>query len=786
MQDEGTGEAIPDATIRLDLPKQDGRVLRTDDRGRAVAEALCEGEARVVVEKREHETTQIDVDIAGPKTQTALYIEALHAHHSHRVVVVHDEGAQSMATSESLAGADLAKTRGMGLADAVSGIAGVTTLRGSAGGMAKPVIRGQIGRRNLIIFDGVRHEGQKWGLDHAPEIDPYAAGRITVVKGAATTRFGPDAIGGAVLVDPRPMMRAPGVSAQVSTVGTSNALGGGGAIRLDHAPRWGRGFAWRVEGNIARHRAAIAPDYPLDNTGAMNWNAGARLGFLNEAFDVVGSYRILRSTAGICSCLRVSSADEFEKAISDGRPIGLDSYSPEFAIERPRQEVWHHMAMARSRVDLGKAGELHASYAYQYNDRSEFDVVRQSVTGPQLAFQLGTHTGDVRYEVATVELARRWALVGTVGGRVSQQANDFDSAATLIPDYEQWSGGVFAVERLVHPRLEVEVGARYEGLGRSAALEDRDYLALEAGGRLDEDGCERTDFGGRCELDFHAPSATVGVLARPFERMEALRGLSARVQLDSSGRIPAIDEQFMNGAAPSFPILGAGDSRLGVERTWGGTATLRYELPWLLAEVAGYGNYVDDYIYFAPEPQEGQCAPLTCTIRGPFPLYAFRPVDAAFGGAELRLDLQTPRLPFEVSGNAAWVRGFNLDDGGNLALVPADRYQLTGRYLWPDTGVSSRGYFEVTGTVVDKQRRLDEVSDFAPAPDAYVLLGAGVGVEFPAERRVVRMSLTGQNLLNARYREYTSLLRYFADEPGWSLTLRLSVEWAVFAPTGEE
>ena len=79
-----------------------------------------------------------------------------------------------------------------------------------ASGMGKPIIRGQDERRNLILFDRVRHAGQKWGVDHAPEIDPFAAGSITVIKGAGGIRWGPDAIGGVVLVDPLPLRRTPG------------------------------------------------------------------------------------------------------------------------------------------------------------------------------------------------------------------------------------------------------------------------------------------------------------------------------------------------------------------------------------------------------------------------------------------------------------------------------------------------------------------------------------------------------------------------------------------------
>ena len=194
--DADTGEGIPNAQIELE-PRDGGASSygRSDDSGGLTITGVCPGEARVFAAEPDHTSISVDIELTEPTTDSRLELVALHEHHGHRVVVVHDAGPINMASSEQLSGAELSRQRGAGLADTISGMAGVSTLRGTAGGMAKPVIRGQVGRRNLIVFDGVRHEGQKWGIDHAPEIDPYAAGRITVIKGSATTRYGPDAIG---------------------------------------------------------------------------------------------------------------------------------------------------------------------------------------------------------------------------------------------------------------------------------------------------------------------------------------------------------------------------------------------------------------------------------------------------------------------------------------------------------------------------------------------------------------------------------------------------------------
>ncbi len=680
--------------------------------------------------------------------------------YTRRVEVQTEIRIPTMAASATLDEDEIERNRGEGLADALTGVAGVTTLR-SGTRMAKPIIRGQVGRRNLILFDGVRHQGQKWGVDHAPEVDPQAAGRITVVKGASTTRFGPDAIGGVVIIDPPAMRFRPGMTAQVGTVGYSNPLGGGGFARIDMAHRELKGFAWRVDGNMSRHRAALAPDYPIDNTGSFEWNAGARLAYRRKPFEFSLSYRRMQVRSGIFTGQRVSTPDEFDAAASLGEPVSVDLYSSEFRIERPKQEF------------------SHLTYAYQLDVRDEFEIVRGSVPGSQLSFDLATHTGDVHFDQHLLQLTPRLTLVGVAGADVNGQVNDFESADTLIPDYEQSSWGGYVVQRLVHPRVEVEVGGRYDGLHRVARLRDRDYLGQLGGGRLDEEACTQSaedQGGGTCRKTFHTGSASVGALVRPSVRAPEL---SMRADLSSSARIPQIDEQFMNGSAPSFPVLGLGSSKIGIERSWGGTLTFVYDADLLYAEASGFGSYVDDYVYCAGAPQEGESAPLTCTIRGPFPVYEFEAVDAVFGGGEVVLKHRLAKLPFEVGGDGAWVRAYDVRNDRPLSFIPADRYRLSGRYLWPDTRVSQEGSVGLEATFVDRVRQFDGAVDFADPPPGYVLLGGSAEVEFPVAPHVFRLGLRGGNLTNTRYREYTSLLRYFADEPGWMVQLRFSVEFDV-------
>jgi iron complex outermembrane receptor protein len=685
--------------------------------------------------------------------------------------------------SDALTDDELDDLRGRGLADALASMSGVSVLRGPAGGMGKPIIRGQVGRRNLILYDRVRHESQKWGLEHAPEIDPYGADTITVVKGAGGIRYGPDAIGGVVLIDPPPLPTEPAVSGEVHLTGTTNERRGTVAARVEGTHRWLRGFAWRAEGNVSRGASAVTPDYVLDNTGSRVWNAGGSLGYERKGFSLQVSYRHHAMKAGIFTGLRAETASEFEASLEQNTPAGVEFYRRDYEIERAFQDVTHDLAIVRGRAPLGKAGDLVLTYSYQDNRRDEYDIVRQNISGPQIELDLITHTVDAAFEQSPVALGAAAVLEGEVGGVYSGRRNEYDgSEPDFLPDYEEQSGGVFMIERVVWDRVELEGGVRYDGLRRVSDLDDRTFLPFRAQGRLPSD-CTETEEGATCRTPFHAASGSLGLAVRPLANTpEFVTSLDASTAL----RFPNTDEQFIKGAAPSFPVFSNGDGSLGPERTWTGTFTLGYANEWAFAEAAAYASFIDDYIYFRFQPQQdddegapnfSDCAPLQCGVQGAFPLFGPVAIDALFYGGEFDGGVQPPKWPVRFDARASWVRGRQVAGGQALTFVPPDHYDLGVTYFWPDIGKSEDGHIGVTGSYVGRQRRFDIEADFAPPPPSYALLGAQAGIAVPLGEQRLSFSLTGRNVTNARYRDYTSLLRYYADEPGWDLMLRVSLDF---------
>ncbi|HEY5923627.1 MAG TPA: TonB-dependent receptor, partial [Kofleriaceae bacterium] len=229
--------------------------------------------------------------------------------------------------------------------------------------------------------------------------------------------------------------------------------------------------------------------------------------------------------------------------------------------------------------------------------------------------------------------------------------------------------------------------------------------------------------------------------------------------------------------APTFPVLGLGKPDLARETTYSTSLTLAHESTHVRGEASAYVNRINNYIFFAPALDASGMPIFDVTIRGEFPRFTTQAVDALFYGADGGITI----APFddtgalELSTQVSLVRAKDIEHDKYLVFIPSDRYRGSITYRPPETRTWRKSFATVTGTYVTEQRRYDINADFAAPPPAYFLLDAELGTETCFGRHDLRLALHGQNLTNARYRDYTSLLRYFADEPGWSVWLRASV-----------
>lgn len=759
--DAASHEPIVAATVRIG----DELLATTDDAGRFTLSGLCSGEVTVIVERGDYTTAQQVVAVAE---HASLEIRMTLAG---EVIEVHEKAPPppEMRSTATITGAALEKTRGRGFTEAIAGVPGVSELR-AATGVAKPIIRGQFGRRLLILVDDVRHRAQEWGLEHAPEIDPSVADRIRVVRGPGGVRYGADAIGGVVLIDPPELRREPGYNGEVHLIGTSNGRGGTVTGRLQGVLASLPSISGQLEGSVKRLAAPETPRYALDNAGLFEWSAGATIGARRQGSEYKLSYRHYDANLGVCSCLRVHNVDDFLAQAKAGEPTGADEFRSEFGIDRPYQAVSHDLVLARGSWERDHLGTLTATYSFQQDRRREYDVVRNADTaGAQFNFRLFTHELGAVFEHNPIHLSEHWHLRGAAGVVGVGQIHNY-GGLHLVPDYTSLAAGAFATERLVGHTVEVELGARYDLLARTASLERLDFQRLVRSGQLGAKSCGMDDGSGPidCASRYHTFTASAGGMWR-FADPWSIKG-----DLSAASRAPNPDEQYLNGSAPTFPVLGLGKPDIGPETTYSSSLTLAFAGARVTGEASAFANVIHDYIYFAPAIGEDGMPIFDTLIRGTFPRFITRPIGALFYGADGGVAV-TPIPQLELAAQASLVRAKNRADGSYLVFVPADHYRGSITYHPPDLGGAKKLYATISGSYVARQRRYDIAADFIAPPPAYFLLGAELGTETCVADQKVRIALQGTNLTNARYRDYTSLMRYFADEPGWQVWLRMSL-----------
>lgn len=659
---------------------------------------------------------------------------------------------------------DLERTSGDDLADTTSQIAGVRTAGGNTDS-AKPIIRGQHERRLLVLNNGVRHESQKWGPDHATAIDPFSAGSISVIRGAAGARYGPDAIGGVILVEPPPMRTDPGVYGKVLTAYNSNGNRPYTALRLDTGSE--SGISTRIEGNYTIGSTLSAPNYLLGNTASRVWNIGGSVAYAWDSGSIQTTVHHHDFVAGVFYGVNHNTPDELMTQFEASEPVTANLWESTYEIDRPYQDVTHDLGELRTDLS-GDWGALEAVYAFQINLRREYEHVRMNRTHPQYDFTLRTHSLDAVYThpEATYDFGE---LAGGVGLEGGFQENVY-TGAPLIPNYRSFSGGLFAYERISWSRVDVEVGARADSLARAAYINDNSFDAHVRRGTLNPDNCEALDQSSRCAADYTAGSFSVGTLVHAVPDM-----LDVKLDLSTATRFPNVDELYMLGQAPTSPVYANGHPDLEPETIWNASFVAGLRTLAVETEASVFGQRVEDYIYFAPELGPDGTPRFDVTIRGTWPTYGFQQIDADFYGFDGSIEIG-PNAPLSVQALGGIVRAQSRETGDQLIGTPADYLKLSAAMRPSDVGSIRNIELSIHTDLVAKQTRVNEDHDFVPTPDGYTLWGASVEMEL-GQKRPIRFGIEGNNLLNTAYREYTSLLRYYGDQPGRDVRVRAGFDF---------
>ena len=448
---------------------------------------------------------------------------------------------------------------------------------------------------------------------------------------------------------------------------------------------------------------------------------------------------------------------DLQLAIERGRPLTDDGFS--YELQRPLQRVAHHLFKVQGHALTGQLGQLSAQYARQFNRRQEFDAHRPYGDPPT-----GFDNPEIEFEITTHTLDASWAhrpfryLQGTFGAQWMRQVNTTDRGG-LIPNYDNQTLGVYWIERWrKYPfPLEMEAGLRFDT--RQMNIERR--------------GTELIDQ----QLSFNNWSGTFGAIYHFPKHLEF------RLHAGSGWRAPGVNELFSDGVHHGSASYELGRSDLHAERATNVSLTLAFSIPQagvrgdgnktitgLTANLSLYHNRINDFIFLEPQPEP------VLTIRGAFPAFEYTQTNARLQGLDWQADWR-PLTWLGMGSGVAILRAKNLRTDDWLIFMPADRYRHSLTFYLPsrDKPLWSGTYLKGIVENVARQTRYPTGQDYTEPPAAFTLFDLEGGTQLNWSGQTLHLGLTIQNLFNTSYRSYLNRLRYFADEPGRNISVRIKL-----------
>ncbi len=737
IQDAGTRQPLPGATVSL---SGESKIAITDKEGHFHFNRLCAGTYKVKISYVGFSEQEIEVNLS--KNQEIAISLDTDDNKLAEVVVLSSATLLPLQTANKLEGNALELSRGESLGEALKRLPGLNSIQ-TGPAISKPVIHGMHSNRVVILNSGVRLEGQQWGSEHAPEVDPFLANQITVVKGAASIQYGADAIGGVILVEPEDLnYHQHLLSGSVNLVGASNNQQGTVSANI-HGALENENFAWRLQSTLKKGGNAKTPDYYLGNTGFEELNGAFTLGYKKKSVEAELFLSTYNTSIGIFEGAHIGSLNDLYSVLENGRPFNDGNFS--YSIDAPKQEVSHHLIKLKGKKYLANHSSLTLNYNLQRNHRKEYDIRRAGRTGiAALDLVLTAQNLEAVYETSgSNNMHTKYGVNANV---VVNNNTPGTFATPVIPNYNSFNPALFMVKRLAKKDYELEGGIRY------------DYKYLDAAGYRGT-----VLYGGRHH--FHNVSGSVGGLWKVSPL------LSLRSNLGLAWRAPSVNELYSDGLHHGSAAIEVGNDLLKSEKGYKWINTLSLAGNRLSVEWSAYSNYITDYIFLEPSGEFEE------SLRGAFPVFNYRQTNALFLGSDL---FASYKFSESLSWNlkAAIIRAKDRSNKNYLPMIPADK--LDNSFRW--NGLTrhkkfSSPFLEIQHVFVAKQNRFEAANEFTAPPAAYHLVNFSGGINYKTGENSIGINASLFNVFNTSYKDYLNRFRYYAHETGRNLVIRLNYKF---------
>lgn len=698
------------------------------------------------------------------------------------VTKLEDINIQQLSNSKSessneqvLKSATIEKFSNQTLGEALKEVSGVSILK-TGSTIVKPVINGLHSSRVPIINNNVRLEDQQWGTEHAPNFDINTAGKITVIKGASALQYGGDAIGGIVVIEPEVIKKDTLVGKTILNLAT-NGMGGSLSSSLQKGNRYG--WSWNALGTYKYLGDRETPDYVLSNSGNREQNFSGGIRFAKEKYNFNAMYSFYNAQIGIIKASHIGNVNDLYNSINNQQPSVIEPFS--YSIDAPKQEVQHHLAKINFQRWLSENTSIDLQYAFQFNNRLEFDVRRTSTTTKKAALdlQLATHTFLADYKT----VIGNWRLKSGLNlGYQNNFANPETGVRPLIPSYEKLDAGLYGIAVYKFDNAtSLESGIRYD----FSTIEATKYYLksrwIERGYDAEFShfivGDEGNQWLTKPTFDYHNFTANIGFKKQLHHEMEWL------VNVSLASRNPNPSELFSDGLHHSTGQIELGDLRLEKEQAYKFNTTFKKDWKLFQVQLNPFINRISNFIYLQPIGFE-------TTIRGAFPVWEFKQTEALLTGFDVNTKW-TISNHFSHELGLAYVNGQNLSTDEYLIDMPP--FVINNKIQY-----KNESWFnlvaELKSELVFRQNHFPNYNfetniivnnaltpvlvDISSPPKGYHLLHFYSEMTFKINKKnSLTTSFSVQNIGNTTYRDYLNRQRFFVDEMGRNIQIQLKFNY---------
>ena len=493
----------------------------------------------------------------------------------------------------------LNQNRGGSLGESLKRLPGLSTIE-IGSGQSKPVIRGLSFNRVVVVENGIKHEGQQWGLEHGLEIDQYGVSHVEIVKGPASLQFGSDAIGGVIDIHPAYFPEKHSLKATVETNFKSNNLSFGGSLnmggrkdKLFFRARYTKiSFAdFKVPTDsvsVYSYRIPLV-NQRLRNTAGKEESMHFSFGFIDQYFNSTFYLSKFESQAGFFANAHGLEPRQVDEELHDASIRD---------IQQPYHDAVHYKVTNKTNIFRG-LHHITLDFGYQKNQRKEWSAyVTHGYMPPvfpdTLPFPSDLERGFDK-DVFSVNLKDKieWEKNKLSFGVSSEyQNNQIDGRSFIIPTFQQWNAGAFVYDSYqISKKWWAHAGLRFD-YGQIHTNSYYDWFPSQ----ISKDQTTSEAYLQRSvdlERNFSSLSWALGINYNAEH-------FSTKLNMGKSFRMPIAKELSSNGVNYHYFSYEIGDPDLDAEVSYQADWSAEWHHPQWAVQISPFFNYFPNYIYLNP------------------------------------------------------------------------------------------------------------------------------------------------------------------------------------------